>query len=251
MLWSQSVFCCVVRWPMTVSKPFKACEINAECVSSHYCRALRIREAHTRKWCFPRPFAMAVTKGLCFPSVPLQVVCRTWLVCSQTAVLCVKAGCMRVLDLTCLLIMAMSNRYIDSGCDFSSSALQWAAQSIHCKPASSSCHSSGWCSSSISELAENGDDQMQLVKKTKHMLYGNICSVSLSWRWNFTASRQNSLRGEIVAFWKAYLNIRCAEMTHQLCIKDFATSGNPEVGHSLLSTEVLLVNMLWALQKHS
>lgn len=142
-------------------------------------------------------------------------------------------------------------RYIDSGCDFSFSALQWAAQSIHCKPASSSCHSSGWCSSSVSELAEKGDDQMRLVKKTKHLLYGNICSVSLSWRWNFTASRQNSLRGEIVAFWKAYLNIRCTEMTHQLCIKDFAISGNPEVGHSLLSTEVLLVNMLWALQKRS
>lgn len=44
--------------------------------------------------------------------------------------------------------------------------------------------------------------------------------------------RQSSLTGEIVAFWAAYLNIRCTEMTCQLCIKeveDFAASGNPEV----------------------
>lgn len=134
---------------------------------------------------FPRPFAMAVTKGLCFPSVLLQVVCRTWLVFSQTAVLCVKAGSMRVLDLTCLLIMAMSNRYTDSGCDFSFSALQWAA---HCKPASSSCHSSGWCSSSISELAEKGDDQMQLVKKLSICFTGTF--VLYPWAEDGISQRQ-------------------------------------------------------------
>lgn len=126
MVWSQSIFWCVVRWPMRASKPFQACEINAECVSSHYCRAVWIREACTRILCFPRPFAIAVSRGLCCPSVTLQVVCRMWLVCFHTALLPVKAGCTRVLDLTCLSITAVSDTKVDTDCDFSFSVLQGA-----------------------------------------------------------------------------------------------------------------------------
>lgn len=161
-------------------------------------------EKHAQENCvFPDLLQWLLPGGCVLPLYPCEWSAGCcW--CAFAALLSVKAGCCTgVLGLMCLSIMAESDWWVDSDCDFSFSALQWGAQAIHCKPASSSCHSSGWCSSSISELAEKSDDQMQPVKKTKHMLYRNICSVCLSWRWNFTVSRQNSLTGETVAFWEA------------------------------------------------
>lgn len=73
--------------------------------------------------CFPRPFAMAVTMACVLPLYPNEWSAGCgW--CAFTALLSVKAGCTRVLGLMCLSIMAESDRWVDSDCDFSFSALQ-------------------------------------------------------------------------------------------------------------------------------
>lgn len=168
MLYLQFILWSMVRWPIRGSKLLKPvktmlnvsavtiAELDASQRGTQQCAHLR----NTHKKIFSQTlWSVCVTKELCFHSVPLQAVCRMWcafMLWRQSTWWC----WIWHTHWSHTLNLQIGRQQLW----FFFFTLHCTAQSIHCKPSSSSYRSSGWCSSSIRELVEKGDDQMQPVK---------------------------------------------------------------------------------------
>lgn len=189
MLWSQSIFWCMVKDDLSEDlKHLKSVKTMLNMSGVAVVQLDGLERSRMGKLCFLRPFGAAAFWRGCVFTLYGYKRSAGW---GAFPLRCVKAVCMVTLDLACLLITAVSDR----SCDFIFffPAHQWAAQTIHCKPASSSCQ----CWTSTVPAGFESWWKRVMIRcnqlKTSMCFTGIFCT--LSWSWNFTASRQNSLAG--------------------------------------------------------